>query len=164
MKTLILLAALVQEADKNKERDMLLKSSFDAMEKAIREGDDKLFKAQWHADGHAKNLVGGSGLTGESVYKQGARKKWFPKPDLAKAESLGEGAAILVPCEIWGWEKEKALDQVLFVLVKVEVKVEEKAKSVYVVLGGGEKGEEVKALADRWLKKEPLDPPKKEEK
>jgi len=155
---MLLAAVVLQDADKNKERDMLLKANFDAMEKAIREGDDKLFKAQWHADGHAKNLVGGSGLTGESVYKQGARKKWFPKPDLSKAESLGDGAAIIVPCEIWGWEKEKSLDKVDILLVKVDVKVEEKTKSVFVVLGGGEKAEQVKALANRWLKKEPLEP------
>ena len=157
-----LLCLLCQETDKDKEREKMLKAPLDAMEKGIREGDEKLFKEQFHAEGYAKNLAGGSGLAGENVYKQGTRKKWFLKPDLAKAQVLGDGAAVIVPCEVWAWEKEKSVDQIELLLVKAEVKDGEKTKTVYVVLGGGEKRAQVEALANRFLKKEPLEPPKEE--
>ncbi|MEZ0230764.1 MAG: hypothetical protein ACAI25_19245, partial [Planctomycetota bacterium] len=87
------------------------KAPFENMEKAIREGDEKLFKAQWHAEGYEKNLVGGSGVAGAGVFKQGSRKKWYPKPDHAAAKEISEGV-VIVPCEIWSWEKEKSVDKV----------------------------------------------------
>jgi hypothetical protein len=124
---------------------------FDHMKKAIQGKDEALFKAQWHPDGYEKNLTGGSGLAGSSVFSQGSRKGWILKPDLAKAESLGEGAASLVPCDIWQWEKGKAVDKVQILAVKTA--------QGWAVLGGGEKAEQVRALAERWLKKEPLPPP-----
>ncbi len=161
MRAALLLLVMAVQDDKAKEQERLLKAPFEAMEKGIRENDEKLFKAQWHADAYTKNLVGGSGIAGEGVFKQGARKKWFPKPDLTKAQDLGDGAAFIVPCEIWNWEKEKSVDKVDMLLVKTEVTVDEKKTTVLVVLGGGEKAEEVKALAERWQKKEPLEPPKK---
>lgn len=129
---------------------------FEAMEKGIREKDEKPFKDQWMPEGFEKNLVGGSGVAGSGVFKQGSRKKWFLKPDLAKAKSLADGRAVIVPCDVWAWEKEKAVDHVDMLLVKGE--------KGYFVLGGGEKIKQVEALADRWLKKEPLEPPEEKDK
>ena len=134
----LLVAMLAQEA------------LFQNMQKAIEGKDEALFKAQWHAEGFEKNLVGGSGLAGTEVFSQGSRKKWYLKPDLAKAVAVAETASI-VPCEVWAWEKEKAVDKVHILAVKVD--------QAWVVLGGGEKPDQVRALADRWLKKEPLPPP-----
>jgi hypothetical protein len=128
---------------------------FDAMEKAIKGKDEAAFKGCWQPDGFEKNLVGGSGLAGKEVFAQGARKKWFPKPDVDKAKVLEDGAAVVIPCEIWGWEKNRAVDKVEFLLVR--------GKDGYLALGGGEKREQVEALASRFLKKEPLDPPKEKE-
>lgn len=130
-------------------RRQALQAPFEAMEKAIKDKDEAPFKARWHAAGFEKNLVGGSGLAGKEVFSQGSRKKWFMKPDLAQAKPLGEGLAVIVPCEIFAWEKGRAVDKVDLLLVK--------EKDGYVVLGGGEKRAEVEALASRWLKKEPLD-------
>lgn len=130
-------------------RQKALAAPFEALEKAIRDKDADAFKARWHALGFEKNLVGGSGLAGKEVFDQGSRKKWFLKPDLAKAKVLGDGAAVLVPCEVWAWEKGKAVDKVDLLLVQV--------KDGYVVLGGGEKRDEVEKLASRWLNKEPLE-------
>jgi hypothetical protein len=124
---------------------------FDDMKKAIQGKDDALFKAQWHAEGFEKNLTGGSGLAGSSVFSQGVRKGWYLKPDHAKAVALADGAASIVPCEVWQWEKEKAVDKVHILAVKTD--------KAWVVLGGGEKLDQVRALAERWLKKEPLPPP-----
>jgi hypothetical protein len=124
---------------------------FDAIEKALRAADEPAFKAQWHPDGYDKNLVGGSGNTGASMFRQGSRKKWFPKPDLAKATTLASGDAVIVPCEIWSWDRNKAVDAVDALVVKV--------KGTYVMLGSGEKRAQVDALAERWLKKQPLAPP-----
>ena len=126
-----------------------LAAPFEAMEKAIRDTDEAAFKSRWHARGFEKNLVGGSGLAGKEVFEQGSRKKWFLKPGLAQARALGDGAAVIVPCEIWAWEKGRAVDKVDLLLVK--------ANEAYVVLGGGEKRAEVEALASRWLKKEITD-------
>ena len=131
---------------------MLLQDAlFDNMKKAVEGKDEALFKAQWHAEGYEKNLVGGSGLSGADVYAQGSRKKWYLKPDLAKAVALGDGAASVVPCEVFAWEKAKAVDKVQILAVRTD--------AGWRVLGGGEKAEEVRALAERWLKKEPLPPP-----
>ena len=136
-------------------RDKALKEIFDVLEKSLRTPDEAAFKAPWHPDAFEKNLVGGSGIPGKSVFGQGSRKKWFPKPDLSKAQAVGDGSAVIVPCEIWAWEKEKAVDKVDFLLVK--------EKDGWVVLGGGEKRAQVEALASRWQKKEPLAPaPEKE--
>lgn len=124
---------------------------FDVLEKAVRGGEEAAFKARWHAEGYASNLVGRSGLAGREVFEQGARKKWFLKPDLARTRVLGEGAARIVPCEVWAWERAKAVDKVDLLLVR--------DKDAWIVLGGGEKAKEVEALAARWLEKKPLPPP-----
>jgi hypothetical protein len=148
-------AAMLAAPQDDEARQKALQAPFDAMEKSIREMDETAFKSRWHAEGFEKNFVGGSGLAGKAVFGQGSRKKWFLKPDLTQAKILQEGAAVIVPCLVWGWEKEKAVDKVNILLIK--------EKDGYLVLGGGEKREQVDALASRWLKKEPLDPPKEKE-
>ena len=145
---LFLATFLVSDARADASKDAL--APLANIEKALRSSDEALFKAQWHADGYAKNLVGGSGNTGESMFRQGARKKWFPRPDASKLEVLGKGEAAIVSCDIWSWEKEKAVDRVDVLLVK--------SKDGYVLLGAGEKRAEIDALAKRWLDKQPLAP------
>lgn len=145
------LAMTVQDEARQKS----LQASFDAMEKAIKDKDEAAFKARWTPEAFEKNFVGGSGLAGKAVFGQGSRKKWFLKPDLEKAKVLEEGAAVIVPCQVYAWEKEKAVDKVDMLLIK--------EKDGYLVLGGGEKRDQVDALASRFLKKEPLDPPKEKE-
>ncbi|HZE96765.1 MAG TPA: hypothetical protein VE981_07050 [Planctomycetota bacterium] len=135
-------------------RTAALKAVFADLEKGIKENSADTFKARWHAEGYEKNLTGGSGIPGKGVFGQGSRKKWVLKPDLAGARILENGAVVIVACDIWAWEKEKAFDKVEMVVVK--------DKDAYVVLGGGEKREEVDALASRWIKKEPLEAPKKD--
>jgi hypothetical protein len=150
----ILMGSLAMTAQDDA-RQKALQAPFDAMEKAIKDKDEAAFKARWTADAFEKNLVGGSGLAGKAVFGQGSRKKWFLKPDLSQAKVLEDGAAVIVPCQVYAWEKEKAVDKVDLLLIK--------EKDAYVVLGGGEKREQVDALASRFLKKEPLDPPKEKE-
>lgn len=147
---LSLFASPVQDDPKQK----ALKAVFDDLEKGIKEKDEALFKARWFAEGYDKNLCGGSGLAGKAVFGQGARKKWFLKPDLAGARSAGEDTVAIVACDVWAWEKEKAVDKVEIILVK--------EKDVFQVLGGGEKRADVDGLVSRWLKKEPLEAPKKD--
>jgi hypothetical protein len=140
-----------EDADRRK----ALAAPFEAMEKAIKDKDEAGFKATWRPEGFDKNLVGGSGLPGKAVFEQGGRKKWFPKPDLDKAKILEDGAAVIVPCEIWAWEKGRAVDKVDFLIVR--------EKDGYRALGGGEKRDQVDALASRFLKKAPLEPPKEKD-
>jgi hypothetical protein len=149
IRTLLLLLFVVSTAHADG-RDDAIHAPFATIEKAIRGSDEALFKSQWHAEGYAKNLVGGSGNTGASMFKQGARKKWFPRPDAAQATVLAEGAAAIVGCDIWSWEQNKAVDRVDALVVKTA--------TGYVLLGAGEKRAEIDALAERWLKKQPLAP------
>ena len=143
-------AAPAQDDVKQKGKQAL----FEELEKGIRENDPALFKSRWHAEGFEKNLCGGSGLAGKEVFAQGTRKKWFLKPDLANARPAAEGAVVIVTCQVWAWEKGKAVDKVELVLIQ--------EKDGYLVLGGGEKRDDVDALVSRWIKKEPLEAPKKE--
>lgn len=131
-----------------------MQAVFEELGKGIRENDAALFKGRWHAEGFEKNLCGGSGLAGKEVFAQGTRKKWFLKPDLANARVAAEGAVVIVACQVWAWEKGKAVDKVELVLIQ--------EKDGYLVLGGGEKRDDVDGLVSRWIKKEPLEAPKKE--
>lgn len=144
------LAAPAQDDPKPK----ALKGLFDDLEKGIKEKDEAVFKARWHAEGYEKNFCGGSGLSGKDVFGQGSRKKWFLKPDLARAAFVEDGAVAVVSCEVWAWEKSKAVDKVALVLIK--------DKESYLVLGGGERKADVDGLVSRWIKKEPLEVPEKE--
>lgn len=126
---------------------------FASLEKGIREAQEALFKQGWHPDGYAKNLVGGSGLPGASVYRQGTRKQWYLKADLKALKTTGRGAPYLVPCDIWSWAKDKAVDHVWAALIW--------QGKAWVILGAGEKLAEVEALARRFQEKKPLDPPSK---
>lgn len=123
---------------------------FSDMEKAIKNGDENLFKKQWHGEGYDKNLVGKSGLEGIRVFQQGSRKKWFPKPDFSK--KISEGRVEIVPTEIWSWEKEKSVDEVFFAIVQTD--------SGLKILGGGEDLSQVIELAKRHNKGAPLPAPK----
>lgn len=153
MELLILIMTTLTPQDDATAKD--LAAIFQTMEKGIREKDEAAFKGPWRDDAWEKNLVGRSGLSGKEVLAQGTRKKWFLKPDLTRMLSLGEGAAVLVPCEVWNWEREKAVDKVDILLVK--------EKDAWKILGGGEKRAQVEALANRWLQKEPLEAPKEKE-
>jgi len=126
----------------NAAQETVVRTLFEALGKGLREMDAAAFEACWTPEGYATNLVGGSGLEGREVFEQGTRKKWVLRPDLAQIVSLREGAALIVPCQVWAWERAKAVDKVDLLLVK--------ANQGYLVLGGGEKREEVEALAKRF--------------
>jgi len=125
-------------------RQKALQAAFDDLEKGLRKNDEARFKGRWYADGYAKNLCGGSGLGGKEVFGQGSRKKWFLKPDFAKATFVEDGAVAVVVCEAFAWEKGTAVDKVSMAIVK--------DKDAYIVLGGGEKRADVDGLISRWIK------------
>jgi hypothetical protein len=118
-----------------------LQTLFGAMEQSLRKTDEAAFQACWTPDGYATNLVGGSGLAGQEVFVQGSQKKWFLKPELGQAIVVAGGSALIVPCQVWAWEKQRAVDKVDLLLLR--------EKDAYRVHGGGEKRAEVEALADR---------------
>lgn len=113
---------------------------FADMENAIKNENENLFKKHWHSEGYSENLVGGSGLSGERVFEQGSRKKWFPKADLGKTEKVGK--VTIVPAEIYAWERDKKVDEVYFAIAEDNGGLK--------ILGGGEDLDEVKDLADRF--------------
>jgi hypothetical protein len=118
MEILIMMMASAAGAGQEDARQKDLSAIFQSLEKGIREKDEASFKEPWLGDAYEKNFVGRSGLAGKEVFAQGTRKKWFLKPDLTRALTLGEGAVVIVPCDVWAWEKEKAVDKVDMLLVK----------------------------------------------
>ena len=101
--------------------------------------------------------MGGSGLPGKSVYRQGTRKGWYLKLQMAKLRGLPmrRGGPWIVPTLIWSDKKGKAVDMVYVLIVY---------KKKWMILGGGERLAEVEALGKRWVDKKPLAPPKKKSK
>lgn len=122
-----------------------IKAIFNRLEQSLKQKDEDLFRAQWHTEGYTTNITGRSGLSGSRLFEQGSRKGWYPKPDFSKALTLE--TVVIVPCEIWSWEKDRSVDEVYMAI-----------SSQPLLLGGGEDLEEVQSLAHRFLKGEPLAP------
>ncbi len=127
-----------------------VKGVFDRMEQAIRNKDENAFKAEWHPQGYGTNLVGGSGLSGSSLFKQGSYDGWYMKADFSKMSKMEDVS--IVPCGIWSWEKNKSMDEVTAAVVSRDGKP--------VLLGAGEDSEQVRALAKRFLSNASLAPSK----
>ncbi|MCA9665186.1 MAG: hypothetical protein KC503_06345 [Myxococcales bacterium] len=125
-----------------------MKRVFAKIEKALRGKNEKLFKKQWHEKGYAKNLVGGSGLPGRAVFRQGSRKGWYLKPDIAKMRGVPgrRGGPWIIPCEIYSWKKQRAVDKV-WALVAYQRKLKR-----WIIVGAGEKLAQVEALGTRYVK------------
>lgn len=126
----------------------LLKSRFDAMREAIVARDEALFKAQWHEEGYEANLVGGSGIPGAGVFRQGSTERWVLEPDLKSARNLPQNPADvwIVTCALSSLESKRVLQEVWIVVADGKV------------LGGGETRDEVQALGWRFSAKGPLAP------
>jgi hypothetical protein len=122
------------------------------LQKAIQDKNRAAFKALWHADGYAKNLVGQSGLSGEQVFDQATRKGWFPRPVPARLHQDGRGGPYVMPIEIYSPSEQRVLGKGWVLPVWLE------AGKRWVILGGGEKLEEVVALGRRWQAKQALPP------
>lgn len=127
-----------------------LKKAFDGMARGLKEKKEPLFSVHWDPRGYAANLVGDSGIPGRVVYRQGSRKGWFFKPDLSAASFLpGQLAGpIIVPCAIWSAKKGRAVGHVHALLIA--------NKRGRLVLGAGEKKDEVIALGQRYVSKKKL--------
>ena len=87
-----------------------MKRMYKKMKAAMGKKEEAAFKAQWHPRAYATNLVGGSGLPGKSVYRQGTRKGWYLKLQMAKLRGLPmrRGGPWIVPTLIWSDKKGKA--------------------------------------------------------
>lgn len=116
---------------------------FEALKQATAKGDEGAFKTGWHPAGWAENVVGGSGLAGEAVFRQGSRKGWYLRADAASVRAAGRQDVVIVRCDVWSTKKEKAVDEVFVVVVRHDERV--------VALGGGEDRDEVEALAGRFI-------------
>jgi hypothetical protein len=125
-------------------------SVFDAIDKALAESDEAAFLALWHPAGYGTNLVGGSGMAGGRFFAQGSRKKWYLKPELPKATKFSDDVRVF-PCDIWSREKNRSVDHVHAVIVRREGR--------WVIVGAGEKREQVDALANRVVQGKELTAP-----
>jgi len=140
-----LMAGLSLMGCQSNSQEATVESIFDKMEQALKNGDESLFKAQWHPEGYRNNLVGGSGLAGENVFSQG-NGEWFLKPDM-QAVTERDGVRI-IRTDIWSFEEDRAYDEVYTAVVQQDEK--------FLVLGAGEAIDEVEALVDRYLSGDPL--------
>jgi len=123
------------------------------MRQALANKDQAAFKALWHPAGYESNLVGGSGIPGGAVFRQGSRKGWYLKPNMAEVTEAGDKARVY-PCAIWSIERERAVDGVHAFVALVD--------GVWVLVGAGERRAEVDALVKRFVEGEELAPPARE--
>lgn len=126
-----------------------------ASQAAMKSGEGERGKPLCDERGWAKNLVGGSGNTLESLFSQGARKGWRLVFDENASRPVGDGAGVILRTSVRDNATEKNLDQVWVLLVKVKVEGE----SRWLALGAGEKVADVEALGRRFLAGKPLAPP-----
>jgi hypothetical protein len=122
----------------NAQEKMLL--VFENMKHALMESDEEAFQTQWYSGGYQNNLVGGSGISGSGVYKQGSREKWYLKPVVN--DIVQHTDAYIIPCKIWAWENEESLDFVYAAALKINEQ--------WLIIGAGEDLNEVKAMIDKF--------------
>lgn len=112
-----------------------------ALDKAMRDGDEKLARQQVDPRGWDANLVGGSGTTMASFFAQGARKGWYPRIAPGSAVDPANGKTFIVSLELPERKSGRVTDLVhaLFVMVDGQWKL----------LAAGENASEVAQLAER---------------
>lgn len=127
-----------------------LRQLFDTLERSFKDSDRALLGSVWDSRGIDANLVGDSGLTGAEAFDQGSRKRWCLRPDWSQVAVDERTTVVAVPCAIWSWDKERAVDRVVALVVLDCFS--------WRVLGAGERREEVEALSQRLARGEPLAP------
>jgi len=141
----VLIAGLALVGCQSGSKEANLQPVFDSMQQALEQEDETLFKSQWFAEGYQNNLVGGSGLAGVDVFRQG-HGRWYLKPDMQAITQHDD--VFVVRTDIWSFEKGQAVDEVHAVIGLQDGKL--------LVLGAGEDTDEVDALVSRYLSGEPL--------
>lgn len=119
-------------------------SLFSQIERSIRDSDLNLFKKHWDKKGYSYNLVGNSGLAGGEVFRQGHKKGWYLEPVLNDIARFSD-YLYLVPCKVVTRSTGESVD---FVYAAVAY-----SDSAWMILGAGEKREEVEALVERYVNK-----------
>lgn len=125
---------------------------------AIMRGDDVTRAAELcDARGYRDNLVGGSGNTLESIFRQGHDKGWHLALDFDDVRLLPGGKGAIAHALVRDNATRESLDALWVFLVPSPTADGDGDR--WVALGAGEKRAEVSALADRWRAGEPLAPP-----
>jgi hypothetical protein len=141
----VLIAGLALLGCQSNSEEAGLETVFDSMQQALEQDDEDLFKRQWLAQGYQHNLVGGSGLAGADVFRQG-HGRWYLKPDMQAITHHDD--VLVVRTDIWSIEKDKPVDEVYAAIGPQDGKL--------LLFGAGEDVEEVEALVSRYLSGEPL--------
>lgn len=126
-----------------KTRVFSLQKTFKELKVALQKKQIKRFKKYWYSKGFEKNIVGPSGLSGTSVYRQGSRKVWHLKPVLRGIRWIKKEKIAILPCLIWSSRRKRAVDKIQVALIRM--------KTHWLVLGGGESFKEVKQLAKKYI-------------
>jgi hypothetical protein len=106
--------------------------------------------------GWAENLVGPSGTRLESLFSQGARKGWHLVGRFEDTRWLPAGRGVILKAVVEDDDSGRELDALHLLLVRV---TDAGGAVRWLALGAGEKVEQVRALADRYLADQPLAPP-----
>lgn len=126
---------------------------------AIMRGDDVTRAAELcDARGFLTNLVGGSGNTLESIFRQGHKKGWHLALDFDDVRLLAKGKGAIAHALVRDNATRESIDALWVLLIPAQAE-EGGDGDRWVALGAGEKRAEVQALADRWRAGEPLAPP-----
>ncbi len=140
-----------------------LQSFFRNFRTALKANSEGNFRALWHPESYTRNLVGGSGLSGDAVFTQAINGQWTLEPDLQTLELLEEPMAYLLGCKLKdlypGAEPSVVRDYVYVLLGQ------DQASQNLWLLGAGESKEEVMQLWERLSENEhaPSDEPLDEE-
>jgi len=129
--------------------DDTLEGIFERMEKGLKAADEKLFRTQWHPTGYKENLVGGSGIEGADVFRQGSREGWFIQPRSNEVRGHGSQDQYIVTCDVVMWKSGK-IDEVVYTGIV-------RYKGNWAVLGIGDRSE-VSQLVNRYSSGKPLQP------
>lgn len=122
-----------------------LEKLFKTLSQALKTNSEGDFRALWHPESYTRNLVGGSGLSGDAVFTQAANGRWTLIPELGDVESLEQPTAYLLGCYIKNQENpEHEAEDYVYALIGQD----SLTKNLW-LLGIGENREEVLGLWTR---------------
>jgi hypothetical protein len=128
-----------------------LQQFFRSFKAALTQNSESNFRALWHPESFSRNLVGGSGLSGDAVFTQAVNGQWTLVPDMQTLEVLEGPMAYFLACDlkdISPANKSEAIDRVYVLLGQDQV-----TKNLW-LLGAGESKKEVLQLWERLSENE----------
>lgn len=123
-----------------------LQQFFRSFKASLSQNSESNFRALWHPESYTRNLIGGSGLSGDAVFTQAINGQWTLVPDMQSLEVLQDPMAYFLACDLQDIKpkaKAENIDRVFVLLGQDQL-----SKNLW-LLAAGESKEEVLALWKR---------------